>query len=182
MHFDTINTTEHPHLSFVSALFHDAFPLSERRDWAQLMEMLYTAKDMCVQVVIDGEAAIGFVIFWDLAEWRFIEYLAVDPACRGMKYGEKIMNALMPGRKILLEIEPPLAVDAQRRVKFYEKAGLSILPYYYRQPSYTDLTIYYDMKLMSNVPATPLAQLNRVLAETLKKVYGTAGIPLERPV
>jgi ribosomal protein S18 acetylase RimI-like enzyme len=173
-----VTSQNDPQLRYIKQLFYEAFPLTERREWTQLIAMLVAVPEMHLQVVMDGAKAIGFVLFWDISEWRFIEYLAIDPLRRGMKYGEKVMEALSLARMVLLEIEPPVETYAQRRVKFYERLGFSVLPYQYRQPSYRDNTIYYEMKLMSNVPDTPIAQLNVILSQTLQKVYGTVGLPL----
>jgi ribosomal protein S18 acetylase RimI-like enzyme len=178
MHLLTVDSADDPHLPFIQQLFNDAFPVTERREWAQLLAMLISVPEMHLQVVMDAGNAIGFTIYWDISDWRFIEYLAIDPACRGRKYGNKVMDNLILKRKVLLEIEPPVSTVAQRRVKFYEGLGLAVLPYHYCQPSYRDTKVYYEMKLMSNVPGTPLAQLNVVLAQTLQKVYGTSGLPL----
>ena len=171
MQYLPVTTIDNPYLPFIKDLYHDAFPQKERRDWKQLLSMIGPAGEMKVQVVTDQDKAIGLIIFWVFDDWCFIEHLAVDPSHRGMKYGERIMSSFTHKMKILLEVEPPVSDDAIRRIRFYEKLGLCVLPLKYRQPSYRESGIFYEMELMSNHPENEMEQFEAVLSAVLQKVY-----------
>lgn len=171
MQYLPVTTIDSPHLSFIKKLYHDAFPQKERRDWKQLLSMIGTAGEMKIEVVTDQDKYIGLIIFWVFDDWCFIEHLAVDPDLRGMKYGERIMSSFTGKMKILLEVEPPVSDDAIRRIRFYERLGLCVLPLVYRQPSYKESGVFYEMELMSNCPGTGTGQFDAVLSAVLQKVY-----------
>jgi ribosomal protein S18 acetylase RimI-like enzyme len=172
MHYLPVTAIDSPHLPFIKKLYHDAFPQEERRDWKQLLSMIGTAGEMRVQVITDQDKLIGLIVFWVFDDWFFIEHLAVSPDQRGMKYGERIMSHFMDKMKVLLEVEPPSSADAIRRVRFYERLGLSLLPLVYRQPSYREAGVFYEMELMSNGAENEMGQFEEVLSAVLQKVYG----------
>lgn len=178
MQYLPVSTTNSPHLPFIKKLYHDAFPQKERREWKQLLSMIGIAGEMKVQVVTDQDKAIGLIIFWVFDDWCFIEHLAVDPDHRGMKYGEQIMSSFTGKMKILLEVEPPVSDDAIRRIRFYERLGLCVLPMEYMQPSYRETGVFYGMELMSNHPENDRKEFDALLLKIRQKVYGfTMQIP-----
>ena len=113
--------------------------------------MIGTVPEMSLQVILFEEKAIGFITSWMFEDWCFIEHLAIDPINRGKKYGERIMKDFMVNRKLLLEVEPPLSVDAIRRIGFYERLGLVCLPFDYLHPSYHDSHVPF-FSTETNVP------------------------------
>lgn len=180
MQYLPVTTIDSPHLPFMKKLYHGAFPQKERRDWKQLLSMIGTAGEMKVEVVTDQGEAIGLIIFWVFNDWCFIEHLAVDPDHRGMKYGERIMSSFTHKMKILLEVEPPVSDDAIRRISFYERLGLRVLPLKYRQPSYREAGVFYGMELMSNHPEHDRKQFDAALFKVQQKVYGVT-MPVRYP-
>lgn len=93
---------------------------------------------MQVVVAKQGNNLIGFAIYWQLENWYFLEHLAIDPIYEGKGYGSAFMQYLLQqsGNRLLLETE--LAIDkiSERRIGFYQKLGLQIAPFPYRQPPY----------------------------------------------
>ncbi|MBB5634227.1 GNAT superfamily N-acetyltransferase [Pedobacter cryoconitis] len=172
MQYLSIENNQSPYLSFVEELYHSAFPLEERRNWEQLLKMIGTVPEMSFQVVLAEEKAIGFVISWKFDDWCFVEHLAVDPVNRGKKFGERIMKDFMTkNRKLLLEVEPPLSVDAVRRVGFYERLGLVCLPFDYLHPSYHDSHVSHSLVLMTNVPETGEIYFDEIILKVKRQVY-----------
>ncbi|HEY0177613.1 MAG TPA: GNAT family N-acetyltransferase [Pedobacter sp.] len=172
MQYLTVTAIDAPFLPFIKKLYNETFPAEERRDWKQLLDMVGTVEEMQLQVITDKEEAIGFIIFWIFDDWCFIEHFAVSPDHRGMKYGEKIMKSMMGERKILLEVEPPSSAGAVRRIRFYERLGFVLLPFVYRQPSYREAGISYEMELMTNHPGNDRGQFDGIISKTLQRVYG----------
>jgi len=171
MQYVSIENNKSPYLPFVQELYHAAFPLEERRNWEQLTRMIGQVREMSLQVILDEENAVGFVTSWMFEDWCFIEHLAIDPVKRGMKYGERVMKDFMVNRKLLLEVEPPLSVDAKRRIGFYERLGLICLPFDYLHPSYHDSHISHSLVLMTNVPETAEMYFSEIICSIKKQVY-----------
>lgn len=125
------------HYPFVRNLYESAFPYYERRTWEQLLSML-SQKAMQIVVVKGEEKLAGFAVYWKLNNWYFLEHLAIDPLREGKGFGSAVMQYLLQqsGNQLLLETE--LAVDeiSNRRIRFYQKQGLQIAPFHYRQPPF----------------------------------------------
>lgn len=136
--------------------------------------MLGTGNGMCLQVMLEGQDMLGFVITWNISGWCFIEHFAIAADQRGKNMGSRVITQLSNNHKILLEVEPPESQDAIRRISFYERAGFNLLPVPYQQPSYIHSHISYPMRLMSNklmVHAEDGQQLQLVIAELNLRVY-----------
>lgn len=171
MQYLAIENINDPHLPFVHELYHSAFPLEERRDWTQLLKMIGEVPEMRFQVIKVEEKAIGFIISWIFEDWCFIEHFAIDPANRGRKYGERVMQDFMKARKLLLEVEPPSSGDAIRRIGFYERLGMNCLPFDYLQPSYRDRDVSYALVLMTNAKEREELYFSEIIRLVKKQVY-----------
>jgi len=175
MKFLTITEKNDPYLLFVKELYLTAFPKEERRDWQQLLDMIDTSGEMWLQVIEEDDVTIGFIIFWILEDWCFIEHLAVDAGLRGKRYGERIIKELMKYKKLLLEVEPPVIDDAIRRIGFYERFGFNTLPFPYLQPSYTTPGESFPMVLMTNTTEREKDQFSEIINLIMTKVYAQPG-------
>lgn len=151
LRFLRINNREDPYLSFVKALYESAFPVQERREWRGLLSLIAENCDMHLDLVTDGDQPVAFVIWWNIEGWMFIEHFAVSSTERGKNYGSRIMIHYIELAKnlMILEVEPPLTDDAQRRIRFYERLGLYLLDFKYEQPSYREKGVFYPLCLMS---------------------------------
>lgn len=169
MQLRPVKTPDDPALSFIKLLYEDAFPFSERRLHSQFMALLEEPA-MELALVEDEGQAIGFVIWWQLGEWHFVEHIAVDPAQRGRQYGAKVMKLLLElsGNRLVLECEREHDVDSGRRVRFYERLGFVAMPVVYVQPPYRYGESTVPMLLMS-IPAIDVEEVALSIAETIKK-------------
>lgn len=138
-----------PELSFIKDLYEGAFPIEERREWTSLLSLL-NHPAMQLDLISEEERPIGFIIWWMIHDWLFIEHFAISSEIRGGGYGGSVMRHYleMANGKMLLEVEPPFTIDAERRISFYEKLGLTLLDVSYEQPSYVEKGVYYPMLLM----------------------------------
>lgn len=160
-----------PELSFVQELYLSAFPEEERRDWNKLAVMIGKVPEMRLELITDEGKAIGLIISWAILDWCFIEHFAIDPAKRGKRYGERVIKDFMQRGKVLLEVEPPVAEDAVRRVGFYERAGMNVLPFQYRHPSYRKAGVFFPMLLMSNIQENDIELFSPVIKLIELHVY-----------
>ncbi|MBV8255827.1 MAG: GNAT family N-acetyltransferase [Chitinophaga sp.] len=118
----------------VKVLYDEAFPLAERRPWPAQLRLLAERKLQLVELRKEGQFA-GFVFYWSLPSFSFIEYIAIAPAARGGGAGTYVMQ-LMADKlgPIVLEVEPPDTEQAIRRIHFYERLGYQTFPDPYEQP------------------------------------------------
>ncbi|KEQ30734.1 hypothetical protein N180_10310 [Pedobacter antarcticus 4BY] len=172
MYFQSVDSAQDPNLDYVFKLYTSAFPISERRDWPQLLSMIGNRREMDLNLILEGDRIIGFVILWHLRGWDYIEHFAIDPDQRGKSYGEKVMQMLLKDTRLILEVEPPETTDAVRRIRFYEKLGLYCLEVPYQQPCYRDPEREYKLILMSNYPQESVDLYLSVIKEIKEKVYG----------
>lgn len=128
-----------------------SFPKSERRDRnGHLSEFEKTP----FRSLISEDGYIqGFMNFWDLSEFVYLEHFAVAKELRGNGLGAELMKELQKladNRPIILEVEPPaLNETAQRRVKFYERLGFILNKYEYIQPPYRNEDAPMPLMIMS---------------------------------
>lgn len=81
----------------------------------------------------------GLLFYWDAPDFIYMEHLAVEPARRGEGLGSRILRKLIgdnPGRRIILEIDPPVDEISIRRLEFYRRMGFTANGFDYIHPSY----------------------------------------------
>jgi ribosomal protein S18 acetylase RimI-like enzyme len=159
-----------PHLQFLQELYLSAFPVDERRDWEQLLDMIDNVPEMRLELITDEDKPIGFLISWIFSGYCYIEHFAVSRVNRGKKYGERVIKELMAKGKVLLEAEHPGSADAVRRIGFYERLGMHILPLNYNQPSYRETGKSYPMLLMGNIPEDD-EEIPLIISQIKQQVY-----------
>lgn len=121
------------------ALYEDAFPSEERRDFADLMRLLEERECMhALSLEVSGRF-VGFSVYWDFRDFLFLEHLAIVPRWRGQGIGGYFLDELARIRPVfhLLEAEPPGSSPmAARRIGGYRRHGFEIVSRNYLQPSY----------------------------------------------
>jgi GNAT superfamily N-acetyltransferase len=174
LNFLKITDRKDERLSFVKALYQSAFPVQERRKWPVLLSMISSGAEMQLDLVTDQEQPVAFAVWWEISDWLFIEHLAVSTAERGKNYGSRIMQHYLNAAQgnMLLEVEPPLSEEAQRRISFYERLGLHLLDYVYAQPSYREKGVVYPMRLMStHKDLLDMPVFNQLVEQIKTRVY-----------
>lgn len=127
---------------------------------------------MQVDLLVAEGSPVGFIIWWNIQDWRFIEHFAISSETRGKGYGAEVMRHYLEisEGKLLLEVEPAITPDAFRRISFYERMGFSLIDVAYRQPSYVEKDLSYPMHLM--VETSFVAQdFQGLIGEIKNKVY-----------
>ena len=129
-------------------LYLAAFPAKERRTPQQHLLALGDPLFEADGIWLDDRFA-GILYHWECGDSRYIEHLAVAPGLRNRHLGARILAAFCPGRRVILEIEPPEAGMAARRLGFYERAGFVRNPQRYVHPSYSRPFEAHPLVLMS---------------------------------
>lgn len=147
-----------PLLQRLLPLYEEAFPLSERRDEAQLKRLIAGKPEMIFNAIECDNELSGLFIYWAFDGFYYLEHLAVYPEMRNKKIGQKVLDhvaAHLPGLR-LLEAEPADTEIAARRVNYYRRNGYEVLDDHYLQPSYRGREYAMPLWLMGNRPTDRL--------------------------
>ena len=147
-----------------------SFPEDERRDFeAQL------AKSNCPEfrtmTLSDNGKILGFLNFWELSDFVYLEHFAVAKELRGKGLGSELIRqlcAICTGKTIVLEAEPPeLNEFSARRIEFYRRLGFHTNPFPYKQPPYRKGDNPVELVIMSQ--PTPLSESD--FTEKIREIY-----------
>ncbi|MFB0967476.1 MAG: GNAT family N-acetyltransferase, partial [Cloacibacterium sp.] len=117
--------------------YEKTFPEEERRSKDQFLDLAENP-DAFVYSINQEDENIGYCVIWELQGFYFLEHFEVFEEFRNQKFGEKILESLQEKfEKLILETEPDsLSEIAERRLRFYERNGFSVIEKNYLQPSY----------------------------------------------
>jgi ribosomal protein S18 acetylase RimI-like enzyme len=116
-------------------LYEDAFPIEERRSLEKQRAVMKKAI-YHFDTLIEKELMIGFLLWWDLKSYRYIDHFATSTQQRNKGFGKLILETFrdLNDKPILLEVELPNSDINERRIKFYERAGFKLNEHYYAVP------------------------------------------------
>lgn len=116
---------------------------------------------------------LGLLTTWEFADFIYIEHFAIDPTLRSQGYGSEALNAFIHEqcKPLVLEAEPPTDEMTRRRIRFYERIGLTLYDYPYIQPAYTEESLPVELRLMGTID-TEATPLDRVSDTLHREVYG----------
>ena len=116
---------------------------------------------------------LGLLTTWEFADFIYIEHFAIDPALRSQGYGSEALKAFIHEqcKPLVLEAEPPTDEMTHRRIRFYERIGLTLYDYPYIQPAYTEESLPVELRLMGTID-TENIPLDKVSDTLHREVYG----------
>ena len=131
-------------------LYKEAFPLNERRLFVA-QERLMSDSKYHFDILIDNNQLIGFLLWWDLEWFRYIDHFATSKQLRNKGYGKLILEKFIKNndKPILLEVELPASELNKRRIKFYERIGFKLNKHYYELPDFEGNQQPLELKLMT---------------------------------
>lgn len=134
-----ITDTTSSEYRFTEELLTATFPREEYRPLHE--QRNNTASNSAFHLMLaskEGEP-VGFISYWKLHEFCYVEHLATLPALRGGGIGGAIVEQLKKiADKIVLEAEEPIDELTTRRIEFYRRAGFEVCPLPYTQPPYRE--------------------------------------------
>ncbi|MFY0252434.1 GNAT family N-acetyltransferase [Chitinophaga sp. 30R24] len=152
-------------------LYEEAFPEQERRPWEKEQQLIAEGRLQLCHIVLDN-TFVGFVCYWQLPLFSFIEHFAVHPQARGGGMGTQVMQLLEAAlESIVLEVEPPVTEQAIRRIIFYERLGYHTFKESYFQPSYSPDYPPLELRLMYKGLSSHIAEFTQVREQLYKHVY-----------
>lgn len=129
-------------------LYSNSFPYKEQRSEADFLQAL---EDPHFEAdgIWRGDEFIGILYHWRTAAWYYLEHLAISPALRGQNMGSKALSAFCEGKRVILEIDPPVDDISIRRLHFYQRLGFIENPQEYIHPSFRHPFEHHKLVLMS---------------------------------
>lgn len=123
IHFHPILNAHNIFFKLAWKLYEEAFPANEKRFLNEQIQ-LFEKSNYFFQALLFENQFIGFLGFWEIDDFIFIEHFAIQPQERGKNYGTLVLNSFLQNKtKVILEIEPPLEKESIKRLHFYEKLG-----------------------------------------------------------
>lgn len=143
----------HPLWNKVSELYIQAFPVNERRESHELLNIQGT-NGYRLELIRHDEELSGFIEYWEFSEFLFIEHLAIMPHKQNKGIGQSILLKFVSDhfKPVLLEAEHPSDELSNRRIRFYSRCGFKPVDIDYTQPPYYPGKASVPMLLLSNSP------------------------------
>ena len=136
MRFERLTDTHDGRYNAARALYAASFPYHEQReDGAQAAAL--ACADYRFELIYDGDAFVGLMLCWETKSFIYVEHFCTAPEIRGRGIGAEALALLaQSGKKIILEIDPPVDEISRRRRNFYERAGFAGNPFAHVHPPY----------------------------------------------
>lgn len=137
-----------PLFAAVWKIYETSFPIFEQRTLEHQQTAL-RSPDFYFMAYHEGDTLVGFIGYWEIGDYLYIEHYAINPALRGGGYGSKILNALIGNtdRTIILEIDEVKDEISTRRLHFYQRLGFVMNPYVHPLHRYRENAEHEDAKL-----------------------------------
>lgn len=136
MRFDRLTEADGERYAAARALYAVSFPYHEQReDGAQAAAL--ACADYRFELIYGGDAFVGLMLCWEAESFIYVEHFCTVPEIRGRGIGAEALALLaQSGKKIILEIDPPVDEISRRRRNFYERAGFAENPFAHVHPPY----------------------------------------------
>lgn len=126
----------------IKELYISSFPPQERRLWEDIEQLLSQhGSPFNLLVIVSNGVFAGFISWWNLNKFYYIEHFAVIESMRSCGVGTDALKQFIASTSmpIVLEVELPDSSEmAQRRIKFYQRNGFTPHPnFQYIQPPYS---------------------------------------------
>ena len=185
-----IKSQASPYWDSLVRIYHTSFPIDEQRPIESIANLIeHDDRFVAYAIVNENDAAelqaknqepramsqrpIGLLTTWHFEAFIYIEHFAIASTLRSQGYGSEALKTLITtqGKPIVLEAEPPTDDTTRRRIRFYERSGLTLYDFPYIQPAYTPTSNPVELRLMGTIN-TKITPLTLVSATLHREVYG----------
>lgn len=128
LYLDRITDLNDTRLNSLIQLYLQAFPEGEQRPVQDVLAIIASNESHYFNSIQYQQKSVGFLSFWKLGNFSYLEYFAVFPHIRNAGIGQLVLNYIekeLPGIR-LFEVEPVVDELTSRRVKFYERNGYTV--------------------------------------------------------
>lgn len=109
MEFLPITSPEDYKIKDIYHSYSTTFPEDERRDWDQFVK-LFSNPHVKVISVLHESKVIGYLIFWELSDYIFVEHFEVFAEFRSQKLGSHITGYLFKNYQgLFLKLNQPIS-------------------------------------------------------------------------
>lgn len=136
-------------------VYENSFPYCERWNAADY-DRAFRDPHFEADGIWRGAEFIGLLFHWNAGEFHYVEHLAICSKLRGQDMGSKALSAFCRGKRVILEIDPPVDEISIRRLHFYQRLGFVENPHEYIHPSFRRPFTPHKLVLMSY--PTPLSE------------------------
>lgn len=190
LHLHPIKNQASPYWDSLVRIYLQSFPIDEQRPVESIARLLNEEPRYTMYAIVDDNyaaelqtqsqqpianspKALGLLTTWEFNDFIYIEHIAIDPTLRSQGYGSEALKAFIHehGKPIVLEAEPPTDEMTRRRIRFYERIGLTLYDYPYIQPAYTEESLPVELRLMGTID-TENIPLDKVSDTLHREVYG----------
>lgn len=170
---ERINTGNTALYEFMENLLVKSFPQEEYRELSVLREYTDSIPTFYNNIIFNDREPVGFITYWHLEDFYYVEHFAIDPNQRNGGYGRQLLDFLSQklGKPIVLEVELPTEEMAQRRINFYKRQGYVLWENDYFQPPYRPGFDILPMSLMVQGNLDSAKDFERVKAKIHRTVY-----------
>ncbi len=122
MHFIRLTNSTDSIYSKAMELYCSSFPYNEQRG-PDIQINIMEHPQYRFNLIYDGNIWVGLMLCWENEQFIYIEHFCILPEMRNKHYGERSLELLQKsGKKLILEIDPPVNEISVRRKVFYERA------------------------------------------------------------
>lgn len=149
--FERIEDISHPYFEQAFSLYEESFPAFERRTREDQIRAL-SDKEYHFNLIKSLEGnMLGILLYWDNAEFFYIEHFAISVKKRGQNIGTRTLDNLksVVQKPIVLEIDPPVDDICIKRKRFYQGAEFVHTDKRYTHRSYRKTAKAHDLHIMS---------------------------------
>lgn len=130
-------------------VYENSFPYCERWNAADY-DRAFADPHFTADGIWRGDEFVGLIFHWNAGDFDYVEHLAISPKLRGQDMGSKALAAFSEGRRVILEIDPPVDEISIRRLHFYQRLGFVENPQEYIHPSFRRPFTPHKLVLMSS--------------------------------
>ena len=174
MKTDRIKNTEDAAFAAVWEIYEYSFPRHEKRTLERQAEILKDER-YHLEYYTDGGKLVGFIGYWEIDDYLYIEHYAMAREARGGGYGTAILKDFLDkaeGRTVILEIDLPEDDVSRRRLRFYRNLGFEENPYRHVCPVYQEEAPEAVLEILSWPERVDQAFYDRFDADLHKIVMG----------
>lgn len=157
-------------------IYINSFPADERRSFSQQKEVMKNEKYNIIPFYNDDEL-IGFLAYWDLWDFIFIEHFAFSSKVRGKGLGSKYLKQFLKqaDKLVILEVEPESDEISLRRIGFYNRLGFELNEFDYCQPAFNKNKKPVILQLMSYKKRLKAYEFQLIKEKLYKDIYNIKG-------
>ncbi len=167
MRFERVTNIAHKMYESALKLYKISFPYYERRESVSQAEIL-SDEEYHFNLIYDRDVFVGLMLYWETGDFIYVEHFCILPEMRNRKYGQRALKLLVQqGKKVVLEIDPPIDTVSTSRKGFYERNGFAENPFPHIPPPYHKGDGGHNMGIMSypaKITQTEYDHFNHYLA------------------